>query len=373
MKRKSFIQMLAASALLSPIMSSGCSNSNEPQASNSEPESDSELSQTDTISNNQSLILTTATTSGTFYPVGVAIANVVSKEAPLRMNAIDSAGSAENIQLLKNNEADLAILQSLFAEMAWSGAGQYQDRPERGFRSITSLWPNVEHFIVYREFIETGNVEDIANMKGKTFSVGKRGSGTEISSRTILGELGFNVDEDFIVENLGYSEGAEAMQNGRLEAMTVPVAPPVPAIAQLYASMGKEKIAILEFTEEQLKKINATFPVWVPYTIEANAYPNQPEPIKTIAQPNCLVVRSDIDDETVYQTTKTIYENLPALQEFHHATKEMRLISSMSGLTVPLHQGAMQYYQEQELTIPEGLSTVRSEFRICFMPKITNA
>ncbi len=359
MKRKSFIQMLVASALLSPMIGSGCSNTSKPQASDSELEqSDSELSQTDAFSKSQSLILTTATTGGTYYPVGVAIATLISKETPLKMNAINSAGSAENIQMLKNHEADLAILQGLFGEMAWSGKGQYQGQPEREFRSITMLWPNVEHFVVSRELVETGNIEDLNNFKGKTFSIGKRGSGTETSGRTILKELGFNAEEDFRLEHIGYSESAEAMQNGRIAAMNIPAGPPASAVSQTYASMGADKIAVLEFTDEQLKKINTAFPVWQPYTIEAEVYPNQQQPIKTIAQPNFLGVRPDIDDEVVYQITKAIYENLPELEQFHKATQEMSLDSALSGLTIPLHQGAIQYYQEQGLTIPKGLSKV---------------
>ena len=359
MKRKSFIQMLVASALLTPIIGSGCSNS-EPQASNSELDtSESGLSAQDATPESQSLILTTATTGGTYYPVGVAIATLISQETQLRMNAIDSAGSAENIQLLENNEADLAILQGLFGEMAWSGKAQYEGQLEQGFRSITMLWPNVEHFIVRSELVETGNIEDLANFKGKTFSIGKRGSGTETSGRTILQELGFNVEEDFRTEHLGYSESAEAMQNDRIEVMNIPAGPPASAVSQTYASMGADKIAVLEFTPEQLQKINATFPVWQPYTIEAGVYPNQQQPIKTIAQPNLLAVRSDIDNETVYEITKTIYENLPTLKQFHQATKEMSLDSAISGLTTPLHEGAIQYYQEKGLTIPDPLSMAR--------------
>ena len=356
MKRKTFIQMLIASTVLTPIISSGCSNS-QPQANNSELNtSDSELSTQGVELDGQSLILTTASTGGTYYPVGVAIANLIGKETPLKMNAIDSAGSAENIQLLKNNEADLAILQALVSEMAWSGIGQYVGHPEKEFRSITMLWPNVEHFVVDRELAETGNIEDLENFKGKAFSIGKRGSGTETSGKVILEELGFDVASDFRSEHLGYSESAEAMQNGRIEAMNIPAGPPASAISQAYATMGTDKIAVLEFTPEQLKKVNATFPVWEPYTIDAGVYPNQQQPIQTIAQPNLLAVRSDLDNETVYQITKTIYENLPQLKQSHQATKKLSLDKAFSSLTTPLHEGAIQFYQEKGLTIPEHLT-----------------
>ena len=356
MKRKSFIQILLASALLPSIVGSGCSNSSNPQGSGSKKEtSNSKLSEQNVSANSKPLILTTATTGGTYYPVGVAIATLISKKTPLKMNAINSAGSAENIQLLKNDEADLAILQGLFGEIAWSGQGQYQGKPEREFLSITKLWSNTEHFIVSREFAKTGNIQDLNNLKGKAFSIGKRGSGTETSGRTILEALGFKIEEDFRLEHMGYSESAQAMQNGRIAGMNIPVGVPASAVTQTYASMGADQIAILEFTEEQLNKINTTFSVWQPYTIEKGVYPNQQQPIKTIAQPNFLAVRRDVDDEVVYQITKTIYENLPELEQFHQATKEMSLDKAISGLTVPLHKGAIQYYQEQGLEIPSAL------------------
>ena len=357
MKRKSFLQMLVASALLTPIIGSGCST-NETQANNSQLNtSDAESTASNTGAENRSLILTTATTGGTYYPVGVAIATLIGKKTPIKMNAIDSAGSAENIQLLKNNEADLAILQGLFGEMAWSGRGQYEGQPEREFRSITMLWPNVEHFVVKREFVDTGNIEDLKNFQGKAFSIGKRGSGTEASGNIILQQLGFDVEQDFRPEHMGYSESAEAMQNGRVEAMNIPAGPPASAVSQVYASMGSDEIAVLEFTPEQLKKIDAAFPVWQPYTIKAGVYPNQQQAIQTIAQPNLLAVRADIDNEMVYQITKAIYENLPELKQAHRATEEMSLDKAIADLTTPLHEGAIQYYQEQGLTIPENLKT----------------
>ncbi|MGK7948440.1 MAG: TAXI family TRAP transporter solute-binding subunit [Xenococcaceae cyanobacterium] len=346
MKRRSFLQISVASALLSSLISSGCSESSEQNASDTtSPQAEQP----------QSLILTTATTGGTFYPVGVAIATLISNKTALIMNAINSAGSAENIQLLKNQEADLAILQGLFGAMAWSGTGRYEGNPEQEFRAITLLWQNVEHFVIPKEFANTGNIEDLNNIKAKSFSIGKRGSGTEISGRTILSELGFDVDRDFRPEYIGYSESAAALQDGRIAGMNIPAGVPASAITQTYAAMKADRIAILEFTDSQLTKINTTFPVWQPYQIEANTYPGQEQPINTIAQSNFLAVRPAIDEETVYQITKTIYENLGELQEFHPATKEMSLDKAISGLTTPLHPGAIKYYQEQGLEIPAEL------------------
>ena len=153
------------------------------------------------------LILATATTGGTYYPVGVAIATLITTHLEdsdgISMTAISSAGSGENIQLLKNREADLAIIQSLNGEMARQGRGRYQGDPQRYFRSVSILWENVEHFVILEKFVSSGNISDLRNLRKKNFSIGRRGSGTEVSGREILKSLGFSPERDFRLTFLG--------------------------------------------------------------------------------------------------------------------------------------------------------------------------
>lgn len=144
------------------------------------------------------------------------------------------------------------------------------------------------------------------------------------------------------------------MIDKRIGGANIPAGPPVAAITQLYAQMGK-KATVLDFTDEQLAKIRESYPIWTRYVIDAGVYPGQKEPINTIAQPNLLVVRKGLSEEVVYQVTKTIYENLPFLNNIHKATKAMSLEEALDGLPVPLHPGAARYYEEAGLDIPEEL------------------
>ena len=305
------------------------------------------------------LILATATTGGTYYPVGVAIATLTSiklaKNHKITMTAITSAGSGENVQLLKNREADLAILQGLFGAMAWQGKGKYEGEPERNMRSVTMLWQNVEHFVILEEFVKTGNISDMENIKGKKFSIGKRGSGTEGSGRTILGELGIDPDRDYDLAYLGYTPSANSLQDGRIVGMNIPAGAPAGAITQAFASIGADSIRVLEFTERQIEKVNNTYPVWSRYVIGANTYPGQKRTIRTIAQPNFLAVHPDVPEEVVYKIVKNIYENLSFLRNIHKATYAMRLEKAIDGLPAPLHPGALKYYKEKGLSISPSL------------------
>lgn len=304
------------------------------------------------------LILATASTGGTFYPVGVAIATNTSlnlRKKKITMNAITSAGSGENIQLLKNAEADMAILQALLGSMAWQGKGKYKTT-QKHLRSVTMLWKNVEHMVITTDYVKSGTVEDLKGMNKKSFSIGKLGSGTETSGRTILSALGIQLDDFFKLVHQGYTPSTNSLKNGRIEGMNIPAGVPVSAITQAFASIGDENIRVLDFTDAQLNMVNKEFPVWTRYNIPAGTYPGQKREIKTIAQPNFLSVRADLSEETVYLIVKNIYENLEFLNNMHPATKVMNLQQAIAGLPVPLHPGAYKFYKEKGISIPAFLN-----------------
>jgi TRAP transporter TAXI family solute receptor len=120
------------------------------------------------------------------------------------------------------------------------------------------------------------------------------------------------------------------------------------------ASAG-DSVTLLSLTEEEMKMADSDRGLWTPYTIPAGSYPGQDTDVQTVAQPNFLATNADIPEEHVYQITKAIYENLPFLQAIHPATKVMSIESAIAGLPLPLHPGALRYYQEVGLDIPERL------------------
>ncbi|WP_461210271.1 TAXI family TRAP transporter solute-binding subunit [Desulfocurvus sp. DL9XJH121] len=297
----------------------------------------------------QNLIIATATTGGTYYPVGVAIGTLLSiklaKDDKITATAINSAGSGENVQMLKNKECDLAILQALFGQNAYNGEGPYEGKAFKDFCSVTMLWENVEHFALLTKYVKKGDVSDLHNL-GEKFSIGKRGSGTEGSGRTIFAALGMDPEKEMTLEYLAYTPSAQAMMDNRIVGANIPAGPPAAAITMLYAQLGQDKAVVLDFTDEQLAAIQKKYPIWNRRVIPAGVYPGQTKDINTISQPNFLACRADLPEETVYKITKTIYGNLPFLHNIHKATKAMSLTRATMGLPAPLHPGAARFYRE---------------------------
>ena len=104
-----------------------------------------------------------------------------------------------------------------------------------------------------------------------------------------------------------------------------------------------------------MKRANGNYELWTPFNIPANTYAGQSKDVRTIAQPNFLAVHQDVPEETVYQIVKTVYENLPFLNNIHQATKAMSLERAIAGLPMPLHPGAAKFYQEKGIQIPDRL------------------
>lgn len=312
---------------------------------------------TENLATNRPYILTTATTGGTYYPVGVALATITKAQLfeteGISLSAISSAGSMENIKLMRDNQAQFALLQGIFAAWAWKGDGPIS-RPQPWLRSIGAMWQNTDHFVLLTELTTDGTIMDLDKLDGHRFVLGARNSGAQWSGDHILRSLGIDYENKFSLAYMGYGPTAGAIQDGTIVGMNIPAGVPVTGITRAFAMAG-EDLTLLRFSDAHLTQVNATYPLWSRYVIPANTYPNQPEAIQTIAHPNVLAVRADIPDEAVYKITRAIFDNLAALHEIHKATREVTLDNALTGLGAPLHPGAARYYREQGIEIPPEL------------------
>ncbi|MCB1665624.1 MAG: TAXI family TRAP transporter solute-binding subunit [Pseudomonadales bacterium] len=311
----------------------------------------------DQLSTNRPYILTTATAGGAFYPIGVAMATIsksqLQPEHNISISAISSAGSLENVKLLRDNEAQFGILQGIFAAWAWDGEGPIRN-PQTNMRSVSALWFNVEHFVLLSSLVHDGTLSDLGHLNGERFVLGARNSGAEQSGRFILETLGIDYESGMNLAYMGYEGAASALQDGNVVGMNVPAGAPTAAITQAFAQLG-DRITLLRFSQEELDRLNSRYNLWDWYDFPVGTYPNQEEPWRSIASPNVLVARADVPDEVVYRITKMIWENLGTLQEIHAATKDMDINRALRGMVAPLHPGALRYYREIGLEIPPHL------------------
>lgn len=306
----------------------------------------------------QNLTLATGSSGGTYYPVGVALSTLVSEQLAdqsVRMSPITTGGSAENIELIARDEAQVAIMFGIYGRDGHRGIGLREGRPPvEGLRSIMSLWPDYDQFVIHKDYAKTGTLSDMAELGG-AFSIGPRNSGTEGTTRLLLEAVGIDPENAFSVTNMQYNAAAEAFQNGRIAGMSAAGGIPTPAVSQIFSTSAKDTV-ILEVTDDQVEQISeATDGLFARVEIQAGTYPNQNKAIQTIMQPNFLAVHADVPEEVVYAMTKSIFENLDVLHAASSAAKVISLDTALDGLPVPLHPGSERFYAEQGITIPDRL------------------
>ena len=302
-------------------------------------------------------VLNTASTGGTYHPVGTAISTLskvkLLPKEKFSLTAVNSAGSGANVQALGAGTADFAILQGLFGAYAATGTGPVTE-PQTNLRSVTMLWQNVEQFIIPTGSVSSGTMADLVALKGETAAMGKQNSGTIGSNTVLLEGLGLDIETDFELIYAGFGPSADALANGQAVAAGLGAGPPTGAVTRLMAA-NEGKFTILDVTDAEREQMDGGRGLWVPYVIPAGTYPGQTKDVNTVAQPNFLGVNASVDENHVYLLTKTMYENLAFLQAIHPATKAMSVEKALAGLPVPLHPGAQRYYEEVGIEIPANL------------------
>ena len=74
--------------------------------------------------------------------------------------------------------------------------------------------------------------------------------------------------------------------------------------------------------------------------------------VTTITVKATLIVSADLDEDTVYNITKAIFDNIDAIKAEHAKGYELSIENATSGMTAPFHKGAARYFAEKNVTVP---------------------
>ncbi|WJR79089.1 TAXI family TRAP transporter solute-binding subunit [Bradyrhizobium sp. NP1] len=283
----------------------------------------------------------TGGTSGVYYPLGVAIGKIYGdKIAGVKTQVQATKASVENLILLQQGRGELAFTLGDSLKSAWEGDEEagFKKKLDK-LRTIAAIYPN------YIQIVATSDsgIKTLADLKGKSLSVGAPKSGTELNSRAILAAAGMTYKDIGKVEYLPFAESVDLMKNRQLNATLQSAGLGVASLKDLSTATD---ITVVSVPKPIVDKIG---PPFIAVTIPANTYNGQDKDVPTAAVVNYLVSSSDVSDDLAYQMTKLIFESLPELANAHAAGKEIKLETAASGSPVPLHPGAIRYYKEKGL------------------------
>ncbi len=297
----------------------------------------------------QYITIGTAGTSGALYPMGVAMAQTISDHVDgFVATGEATAASIQNLRDLHEGNTELGISQSEVAFYAYNGQMDYEGN---AFTDIRALYSTIYNFL--QIFVPADSeINSIADLKGKTVSMGSAGSGGEMASRALLSAYGL----DYTTVNaqfMGESDGAAALKDGKIDAMiaTHPLASA--ALTELTTSMDVKMIDI-----PAGDKFYEVYPLYTPYTVPVGTYNNVNVEV-TIPRSRiimCTSTESGLTDDDVYNIVKAIWENR---EEWAGSAKSVEkqavLEHALEEIAIPLHPGAVRYFEEIGMTVPENL------------------
>ncbi len=281
----------------------------------------------------------TGATGAAFYPIGVAMANILTNDLGVQATAQVTGGALENLQLVQEQTIDLGITMGNSAQAAYEGTGDYEGTP---YTNVNALFGGLSKGYFQVVVLDDSSIQTMEDLKGKKVCMGPAGNGAISVAETIWNAYGFSVS-DINATYLSYDDGISQLTDGNCDAVVVQAAAPSSAIQELAAS-GKA-YRFIPMDEKVANSLCEKYQYFGYGTLSAAIYDNCPADTQTMYITNCVIVRADLPEDAVYQITKSLMENIDSVKESHKAAGGLNLEGAVR-VSIPMHPGAQKYFEE---------------------------
>ncbi len=299
--------------------------------------------------------IVTGGTVGTYFPIGGLIANALSNPPGSRpceeggscgvpglvATSVASNGSVANVSAIGSGAAQSGFVQSDIAYWAYSGTGIYDGRPKvNSLRAIANLFPESVHLVVRKG----SGIKSVRDLRGKRVSLDEPGSGTLVDARLILAAYGIG-ERDVKAQYLPAQRVADSFREGALDAFFSVSGWPQSSIIDLATTVGIDLVPVDGPEAARLLKQYSFFSA---DEIPDEAYKGV-SGVRTIGVHALWLTSVRQPAPLVYQLTATLWNasTRKLLDSGHVKGQVIRLQSALTGVGIPLHEGAEKFYKEQ--------------------------
>jgi TRAP transporter TAXI family solute receptor len=286
--------------------------------------------------------IATGGTGGTYYPLGGMLAQVISNNSELagkKLSATAETGNASvaNAGLLGRGAIESAFVAADVLDAAYKGINQFKGKPITNLRALGALYPETV------QLIAQPGIKRFEDLKGLSVSSGSPGSGQWQLLGDLLTAHGMK-REDIKEDYSSFSQSAEKIKDGNLDASLITAGSPTASIVEL--SNGHD-ISIIPLTGAPIKTLQKSQPYYASAMLPAGTYKGIDKDVETLAVRAIWATHAELSDDIAYAVTKALYENVETLAKVHVKGKEISLKTALQSVSIPLHPGAERYYREK--------------------------
>ena len=290
----------------------------------------------------ESLTFVTGGEAGTYYAFGTVLAQQTCDETDTTVTAVVGNGSKANVEDVDSGAAQLGFCQSDVMSYAYEGSNLFAETGAiKSFSVVGALYMEQVQIVTMNPEIKT-----VADLKGKSVSIGARGSGVNFNAFDALAAYDLTVD-DIKAEYLDFADSADSLKDGKIDAAFIVSGAPTTAITDL--SVGGQ-VYLVGFDAEHVAKLIEMCPYYKENIIAKDVY-GTPEDVTTVAVAAVVLANNDVSEDAVYNFLTATFNDLADLTNAHAKGAELSLEFASSITNVPYHPGAVKFFAENGITV----------------------
>ena len=288
----------------------------------------------------------TGGTTGTYYSYGGVLGQYIKDHAGIEVVVVSTDGSKANIQSIEAGDYQLGTVQSDVLAYAWEGTRSFEETGKiDSFRVVAGLYAESVQLITMDP-----SIKSVADLKGKSVSIGAPGSGVYFNAIDVLGAAGLT-ENDINAQYQSFGDSTDALKDGKIQAAFIVAGAPTPAITELCTTNDAYLVPIDGAIAD---KLMADCPFYTAYTIPAGTYAGQDADVQTVTVKATLIVDANASEDAVYNLTKAIFDNADKIAAENAKGNELSIENATSGMSAPFHAGAAKYFAEKGVTVDAG-------------------
>lgn len=285
-----------------------------------------------------------AKSTSSYYQMAVQISEAVKRgtNGDMILTVEESQGSVQNVKEAAVRPGNYVFTTPpVLVKLAQAGKKMFEPKNAK-FDEIRGLFPIPSltmHFVVRAD----SGIKTFADLAGKTYLTGKGSFGAREAVKYF--DL-FGVKDSVKTVDVELNAAVAALKNKQIDGFATAGSYPAPNVME--AAAGTD-VHLISMTDEQVKKSKRTKLV-----IPAGTYPGIDSDTTTTSLPVMAYTTTGMSDETAYTLTKAYWsekERLGSDNKWWNGAKP-EMLSLMYG---KLHPGALKYYVEAGVAVPDAL------------------
>jgi len=252
-------------------------------------------------------------------------------------------GTRQNPIMVRDGLLDLAGAASSGDLPAWKGQDLAKGKPCQNIRLMFAYSKTT-----YISFApEKAGIKSFEDFAGRKIGLGAKGSPTSKTSEAFFKTAGIEARFFYMSPN----EMIERLKDGLLDGAMYGVSHPWPPLVDLTTTT---KVKFYTYKNKYIEDFLNQNPTYVVEWLAPNTYPNQSFGIKTVGSIMAINASAAVSEDLVYLLVKTTWEKVDEIKKAAPYANALDFETTMKYI-IPLHLGALKYYQEKGVSVPEKI------------------